>query len=150
MKIIELDLNNLPKYLEITEDCTIKGRFLLKKDQILVSKIHFVHKLPNLKSNIDIKAIVLDSAKFDMECDLTIEKGATLTDTYLKLDCLIMGDSANARAVPSLEILESEVKGGHGATVGYIDQNQIFYLESKGIDRNMAEKLLMHAFLFGD
>ena len=69
------------------------------------------------------------------------------TDTYLKIDCLVVSDKAFARAIPSLEINESEVKGGHGATIGYLDPAQIYYLKSHGISSEDSERLLIDAFL---
>jgi len=147
MKIIEIDFSKQEQIIEVTEDSQIEGRFVGNKDDSLNSKITFLHKLPGLKSRINIKAVVFDTAKFDFEGLLKIEKGAAGTDTYLKIDCLVVGDSAFARAIPSLEINESEVKGGHGATIGYLDPAQMYYLKSHGLNVKSSEEILIDAFL---
>ncbi len=147
MKEIELELKNGEEVIEILEDSHITAKFIGRNFDELKTKISIIHKKSNLKSRINIKAVVFDNSKFDMEGLLKIEKGATGTDTYLKIDCLVMSNNAFARAIPSLEIKESEVKGGHGATIGYLDPVELYYLASHGIDQTQAEKVLVDAFL---
>lgn len=146
MKKIIIDLENL-KEIEINEDCEINGIFIGRNNDSLKSKISIIHKKPDCKSRINIKSVLFNNSKFDFEGILKIEKGAVRTDTYLKINCLIIGENAFAKAVPSLEINESDVKGGHGATIGYIDNEQLFYLMSKGITYQKAEKILIRSFL---
>ena len=147
MKKVILDFKKEFKEIVINEDSEILGLFIGKDSDAKTVKLKVVHKKPNLKSNVLIKAVLWDNSRFDFEGDLIIEKGARNTDTYLKANVLIMSDFASARAVPSLEIKEDEVKGGHGATVGQVDEEQLFYLESRGISRNEAENLLVEGFI---
>ena len=147
MKTIEIDFTIPNQIIEITEDSNIFGSYVGKDNSQVTAKITFLHKVPGVYSRINIKAVVFDESKFDFEGLLKIEKGAAGTDTYLKIDCLVVSDKAMARAIPSLEINESEVKGGHGATIGYLDPNQIYYLKSHGISSTDAEQMLIEAFL---
>jgi Fe-S cluster assembly protein SufD len=147
MKEIELDLTQPEIVLDITEDTVAKGLFIGRGDDSLTSKITITHSKPHLQSRITIKSVVFDNAKVDLEGMLVINKGAIETDTYLKLDCLVIGENASARAVPSLEIYEDNVAGGHGATIGYVDPEMISYLQSKGINAQGAEDLLVEAFI---
>ncbi len=147
MKQIIIDLSTVPSELFIEEDTEIFATFDGNGEDNLKTKVNFVHAKPNLTSRILIKAVLKDSARFDFEGVLKILKGASNTDTYLKIDCLIVSNKAYARAIPSLEITENEVKGGHGATIGYIDQDQMYYLMSKGLSRESAEKEIVNAFL---
>ncbi len=110
-------------------------------------RLNFEHSKPNTTANISIKTVLYDSAKFDVEAKLIINKGAYGTDSFLKIDCLLIGDKARARAVPSLEIEEDDVKAGHGATVGRLDELQIYYMTSRGINPSLAESELVKAFL---
>lgn len=146
MKIIEIDFTQPNQVIEITEDSQIIGNFIGKNNQSVKTKITFLHKKPGLYSRVNIKAVVFDASRFDFEGLLKIEKGAVSTDTYLKIDCLVIGQSASARAIPSLEINESEVKGGHGATIGYLDPTQIYYLKSRGLSSATTEEILIDAF----
>lgn len=93
-----------------------------------------------------VKAILFDKAQFHFTGNLEINTGARDTDTYLRVDVLMLSPRARATAVPALEIKETSVKGGHGATVGKLDPNQMFYLQSKGLSLPQAENLLAHGF----
>ncbi len=147
MKTIEIDFTVPEQIIEVVEDSNIVGKYIGRGDSELTTKIVILHKNSYITSRINIKAVVFDKAKFDFEGLLRIEKGAVGTDTYLKIDCLVMNENASARAIPSLEIMESEVKGGHGATIGYLDPQQIYYLKSHGLSPLETENLLVNAFL---
>ena len=147
MKKIDIDLVTAPLNVYIEEDSEIFAIFDGSNEDSMKTKVNFIHAKPNLTSRILIKAVLKDSARFDFEGVLQILKGATNTDTYLKIDCLIVSDKAYARAIPSLEITENEVKGEHGATIGYIDPDQMYYLMSKGLNRETAESEIVAAFL---
>jgi len=146
MKQIILDLSH-DNTIEITEDTELLGLFIGKNDEKLVSRLDVIHNKPNLKSLTLIKAVVYDNSRFDLEGKLIIRKGAKFTDAYLKIDVLLMDEDATARAVPSLEITEDDVKGGHGATIGQLDAEQLFYLSSRGLSRKAAEKTLVEGFI---
>ncbi len=147
MNQVILDLKKELNEIEIESDSEISAIYVARGDEIVKTKLRIIHKKPNLKSRVRIKAVVFDKAKFDLEGLLRIEKGAVGSDTYLKIDCLVMSETASARAVPSLEILESEVKGGHGATIGYIDPMHIYYIKSHGLTVKESEKILVDAFI---
>lgn len=142
-----IDWQNSPDVVELTEDTEVLGLFVGHEADLVKRKLVFTHRNPNLNTRISIKAVVFDESKFDLEAMVRIPDGAGNTDTYLKIDCLIMSDKAQARAVPSLEIQEDEVKGGHGATVGMVDQSQLHYIMSRGFPREAAETMLVEAFI---
>ena len=142
-----IELKSEEYNIEITQDTEVDAIFVGRRNDFVKSKLNIIHKLPNLTSRINIKAVVFDKSRFDFEGILKIDKGAVGTDTYLKINCLVIGEYAYARAVPSLEIKESEVKGGHGATIGYIDPEQIYYLKSHGLNEYETEKLIVDAFI---
>ncbi len=147
MKKQSIELKNENTDIEIVEDTQLNAIFVGRNEDILKSRINIIHKKPHLTSRINIKAVVFDNAHFDLEGVLRIEKGAVGTDTYLKIDCLVMSESAYTRAIPSLEINESEVKGGHGATIGYLDPEQLYYLKSHGLSEKDSERVIVEAFI---
>lgn len=147
MKQIILDLTKEYQAIEISEDTEVIGLFVGKSDRKLVSSLDIIHKKPNLTSLTKIKAVVFDKSRFDMTGNLIIETGARNTDAYLRIDVLLMDKTASARAVPSLEITEDSVKGGHGATVGQVDQEQLFYLQARGLNKKEAENTLVDGFI---
>lgn len=147
MKQIILDLTKPDQSIEVTENSELIGLFVGKGTDKLESLLKVVHSKPHLNSLTSIKAVIYDKAYFDMEGMLVINTGAADTDAYLRIDVLLMSEKAGARAVPSLEITEDSVKGGHGATVGQIDREQLFYLTSRGIPAKDAEALLVEGFV---
>jgi len=147
MKKIVLDLTKPKQEILITEDSEIYGVFMGHGQEKLTTEITIRHKKPNLKSLTIVKAVVFDKSVFDITGNLVIDKGAKFTDAYLKLEALMMSNESMARVVPSLEITENDVKGGHGATVGQVDQEQLFYLQSRGLSKSEAEELLVEGFL---
>jgi Fe-S cluster assembly protein SufD len=147
LKIIKVDLTIKEQTIEVCEDSEIVGIFVGKGDSKISTILNVVHKQPNLRSLTTIKAVVFDNSTFDMTGNLVILKGAKNTDAYLRLDALMMSPTAKARVVPGLEITENDVKGGHGATVGRVNQEQLFYLISRGISKKNAEELLVEGFL---
>lgn len=147
MKTKVIDLTIPDQIIEITEDTELLGLFIGRNDDLLSNKISVVHNSPNLQSLTRIKAVVYDKSRFDLEGLLIINKGAENTDAYLRIDVLIIGTKASARAIPSLEITEESVKGGHGATVGNIDEEHLYYLQSRGLSASMAQKMLVEGFI---
>lgn len=147
MKIIKFDLTVPEQVIEIKEDSLLIAKYVGRQEDTIKSKITFLHTRPGINSRINIKSVLFDKARFDFEGILKINKGAIGTDTYLKIDCLVIGENAFARAIPSLEINESEVKGGHGATIGYLDPSQLYYLTSRGLTSKSSEEILIEAFL---
>ncbi|GIW58782.1 MAG: hypothetical protein KatS3mg086_067 [Candidatus Dojkabacteria bacterium] len=132
---------------EINEDSDIVSRLKLSGTDSIKANLKFIHNKPYTKSRINIKAVLFDEARLDIEGMLVINSNANQTDTYLKMDCLIMSKNAYARLVPGLEIKASEVKGGHGATIGYIDLELLNYLQSRGLNQKTCENLIVDAFL---
>jgi Fe-S cluster assembly protein SufD len=146
MKPIWLDLKK--ELVEIKENNSqYVYLYVGKEGDSLESHINFLHQNPNITSNILIKAILFDNAKFNVFANLIIQTGATEVDSYLKIDVLLMSERASATAIPSLEITEASVKGGHGATIGPVDEEQLFYLQSRGLKREEAETVLAEGFV---
>lgn len=133
--------------ISIDEDVDLRATFIGKEQDSLKSKITFTHSHPHITSRISIKAVLYDESDFNLEAKLVIEKDAVDTDTYLKIKALLIDPHASARAVPSLEIKTDNVKGGHGATIGQIDQEQIYYLMSRGLSESESKDLIIKAFL---
>jgi Fe-S cluster assembly protein SufD len=79
---------------------------------------------------------------------IKIEPSAQQTNSYLKSENLILNPTARADAIPSLEIDANDVRASHGATIGKIDEEYIFYLMSRGIPRNTAVRMVVEGFFY--
>src|SRR6478735_7154783 len=109
------------------------------------------HDAPNCRSNVLYKnALRGESARTVWIGDVRIRPSATGTDTYEMNRNLLLSDGARADSVPNLEIETGEIAGaGHASTTGRFDDEQLFYLRSRGIDEAEARRLVVRGF-FGE
>ena len=116
-----------------------KGTFNLRTE--------VVHDAPNTFSRTLIKGVLDGDAVADYEGLVTINKGAKNADADLNEHAILLSSTARANAIPRLEVAENEVKAGHGATVGKISEEEIFYLSTRGLSKDEAKKLIVRGFL---
>jgi len=147
MKKIKVNIMSLLTDIILDENTILNIFYVGKDDELIEKTINISHKTPNIISRIKVRTVLYDTSKINLNIILRIPKGAVNTDTFLDIKTLLVSENASATIIPSLEIQENEVKGGHGAVVGYLDMNQIYYLLSKGLNYETAEKLLIKAFL---
>ncbi|MBI2611548.1 SufD family Fe-S cluster assembly protein [Candidatus Gottesmanbacteria bacterium] len=98
-------------------------------------------------SDLLIKSVLFDEARLAYEGLIKIEKDAQKSNAYQKNQNLLIGKSAWADSRPKLEILANDVRCTHGATIGKINEEEIFYLATRGLERKLAEKLIIKGFL---
>ena len=125
----------------------LKGSVVLKNNEEFNLSTKTIHKVGNNKVRVHIKAVLDDQAKLNYEGLINIEKGADFADSYLQQDNLLMSDNVVCNSTPQLQIKANEVKASHGVTMGSFDQNQLFYLKSRGLSEKEAKKLLVEGFL---
>ena len=77
---------------------------------------------------------------------IKVAKYALKTDGQMTNNNLLLGRLAEVDTKPQLEIYADDVKCGHGATIGRIDEEQMFYLRSRGVDKDAAQLMIIHAF----
>lgn len=104
------------------------------------------HIVPQTKAHYFVRAAMFDDSLVDYKGNIIIEKEAQLTDTYLAHHTLLLSDRARARTIPALEIEADDVKAGHAATIGKVDEELMFYLQSRGIATKEAEQMLISGF----
>ncbi len=104
------------------------------------------HLAPNTTSDLLFKGALLDSSRSVWQGMIYVAPEAQKTDGYQANRNLILSKNAHADLLPGLEILADDVRCTHGATVGKIDQDEVFYLLSRGIPRKEAERLIVEGF----
>jgi Fe-S cluster assembly protein SufD len=129
------------------EDLKVVVVFVATGDQRFEINLTALHTKPMTGSDLLIKGVVFDQAAVTFRGLIDIRKGAKQSKAFLQADALLLGDKAKADLIPSLTIKENEVQAGHGATVGRIDDEQLFYLMSRGLPREKAVELLVRGFL---
>ncbi len=106
-----------------------------------------VHSEPHTDSDMDNKGIVKDRAKSVYRGLVKVKEKAHDSNGYQKEDTLILSDYAEADAVPNLEIENNDVRCSHGATIGQVDKEKLFYMQTRGLSRKEAEREIVKGFL---
>ncbi len=124
----------------------IFGVFLVDREQHVDNQVFVDHKVPNCYSNELFKGILDEQASGVFNGHILVRRDAQKTNAYQNNKNLLLTDDAKMHAKPFLEIYADDVKCSHGATVGQLDTDAMFYLNSRGIDADKARILLMYAF----
>jgi Fe-S cluster assembly protein SufD len=101
---------------------------------------------PNCYSNELYKGILNDEATGVFNGKIFVRPDAQKTNAYQSNKNILLSDNASVNSKPQLEIFADDVKCSHGCTVGQLDEEALFYLQSRGISENTARSLLVHAF----
>lgn len=104
------------------------------------------HQAPNTRSDLLYKGGLKDRSRIVWKGMIRVEKDAQKTDAYQKNDNLILSDDARADSIPGLEIEANDVRCTHGATAGRVDEDMIFYAQSRGVARETAIRLIVEGF----
>lgn len=122
------------------------GVMALDKSQIINYKINIEHLAPNCSSNVLFKGVVDGKAIGDFACKVLVHPSAYKTETHVTNKNLLLSHLATMNTEPSMEIYTDDVNCTHGATVGQLDQEAIFYMRCRGIVYTQAVELLTAAF----
>ncbi len=105
------------------------------------------HEAPQTTSDIQFRGALKGASKSFFSGLVSIVKSAQQSDAYQGAKHLLLSKDARADAIPNLEILADDVKCSHGAAVGPVDEDQKYYLETRGISPADAEKMIVQGFL---
>jgi len=122
------------------------GVFLGNKNQQFDISASSFHKGNNSTSDMYTKGVLFGRAKAVYRGNIDIAKQAYNCNGYQKEEVLLLSENAVADAIPNLEIRNNEVKCSHGASIGRIDDEHLFYLQSRGISKDEATKMIVEGF----
>jgi Fe-S cluster assembly protein SufD len=126
--------------------CVLNGIYLCRERQHVDNHTSIEHCAPHCSSQEDFHGIVLDRARAVFNGRVHIHPGAQHSEARLDNRNLLLSADAEVDTKPELEIYADDVKCAHGATVGDLDADAMFYLTSRGIDPTTARSLLVHGF----
>lgn len=124
-----------------------KGIVDARKPGEYVLELVMTHSSEDTFGRIKIKGVVENGARIKVRGLVRIEKEAQNTDSFLSMAFLLLDKKSSATAEPELEILADRVKASHSASVGKIDEEQLFYLRSRGINEKEAKNVIIKGFL---
>ena len=134
-------------YLEESgANAEIVGVYFAENEQKFCFDTLQKHIAPHCNSNLHFKGVLTDNAQTSFEGLIRVHKGAQKTDAYQKNQNILLSNGARADSLPELEIEADDVRCTHGATVGPIRQEDLFYLMSRGLSRKEATRLLTLGF----
>ncbi len=125
----------------------INGSWMLSKEQEAHTHVHIQHDEPNCQSMQLFKGVVQDKSRSSFEGKIYVHKKAQKTQAYQLNNNLVLGPEAQAFSKPNLEIFADDVKASHGATSGQLDRDSLFYLQTRGLPKHVAESCLIEGFL---
>lgn len=144
-KILRNDTNVIMDGQEVTAN--LYGVIVAKDKELYDNHTLIDHALPNCYSNEVYKSVLNDQAKNVFNGKIIVRKDAQKTNAYQQNKNLLISNDAVVNAKPQLEIFADDVKCTHGATVGQLDKEGLFYLLSRGISKKLATQIMIHAFV---
>jgi Fe-S cluster assembly protein SufD len=110
--------------------------------------IHTVqhHRFPHTRSDLLIKSVLSGDAQITYDGLIKIDKNAQQSNAYQRHENLLLSDNVHVDTKPELEILANDVRCTHGATIGKMDEEVVFYMQSRGIPRTEVEKIYIDGF----
>ena len=140
-----VDLN--ARLLGPGSDSNMLGLYFGDGDQHFDHNTSQDHIAPAARSDLLYKGALDGASRAVFRGVIRVAKGAQQTDAYQTNRNLILSDDARADSLPNLEINADDVKCSHGASVGQLDEEALFYLMSRGLSRGQAERLVVVGFL---
>ena len=127
-------------------ECTLNGLYVGRQQQLVDHHTAIFHNKPNCNSHEFYHGILDDHSQGVFNGKIFVRPEAQKTDAKQTNRNLLLSNDATIDAKPQLEIFADDVKCTHGATVGQLDPESIFYLRARGISLETARKMLLHAF----
>ena len=124
----------------------VNGLYLVDKNQHVDNQIYIDHASPDCASRETFKGIIDDYARAVFNGHVMVRKDSQRTNAFQSNKNILLTDKATVNTKPFLEIYADDVKCSHGATVGQLDAEAMFYLRSRGIGEDNARMLLLYAF----
>jgi Fe-S cluster assembly protein SufD len=124
----------------------LRAAFIGRDDQMLDFRTLQDHLAPRTTSDLLFMGAVADTAHSVYSGLIRVRRGAVRSDAMQTNHNLVLDEGAHADSVPNLDIEENDVRCSHGSTVGPVDEDQRYYLESRGVEPSVAERLIVAGF----
>ncbi|MBI5415840.1 MAG: SufD family Fe-S cluster assembly protein, partial [Candidatus Omnitrophica bacterium] len=140
--------NNLDVVLEGEgAGAVLNGLYSVYREQLVDNHTSVDHRVPNATSNQLYKGVLNDAARAVFNGKIFVRPAAQKTNSYQLNKNLLLGKDCRVDTKPQLEIFADDVKCTHGATIGQLDEDELFYLQARGISRKEAVRILTQGFV---
>jgi len=127
-------------------ECTLNGLFILEDNQLFDAHTMIDHAKPHCNSHEHYKGILDDKSFGVFNGKVMVRENAQKTNAFQENNNILLSDQAIVNTKPQLEIFADDVKCSHGATIGQLNDEAMFYLKARGIGDEAAKAMLIHAF----
>ena len=127
-------------------DMAFRGLFFCERDEHLDTFAVDLHETGPSGGDVHWRGAATGSSRASFEGLIQIDPGAQRTHTYLQIHTMMLSPKARLDAIPSVLVSADDVSASHGGTVGELDESSIFYMQSRGLDRASAVKVLVEGF----
>ncbi|MBQ9410268.1 MAG: SufD family Fe-S cluster assembly protein [Bacteroidales bacterium] len=128
-------------------ELSLKALYLCKADEKVNFRILVHHRAPGCRSTQLVKGIAGGNSNVTFNGTIVVAPDAQKTEAFQENHNILFSESAKVETRPQLEIYADDVKCSHGATVGRLNEDELFYMRSRGIPKAQAETLQMLSFL---
>ena len=125
----------------------VNGAYMATGSQHIDNTTFIEHAAPGSRSREVYKGVLAGASRGVFQGKILVQPIAQKTDGYQMNRAMLLSDKAEINAKPELEIYADDVRCSHGATVGELDEEQLFYLRARGLDRAAARRLLVAAYI---
>ena len=122
------------------------GIYFADGDQFFDHHTWQLHESPYATSDLEFKGALKGNARSVYSGLIKVEEGAQKTDAYQQNRNLVLSRTARADSIPNLEIAANDVRCTHGATISQVEEEHLFYLQTRGVPRSEAQKLIVEGF----
>lgn len=145
----DLVRNNLVLHLNDADlESHLYGLYLTAGQQLVDNHTEVHHKKPHGESNQLYKGVLLDQSKAVFNGKIFVYEDAQKTNAFQQSNNILFSEKATVNAKPQLEIFADDVKCSHGTTVGQLNKEALFYLQSRGISEQTAKNMMVTAFAY--
>lgn len=127
-------------------EASLSGVWMLSGNHEAHVNILMEHQAPHCRSMQLFKSVLNDASRSSFEGKILVQQAAQKTEAFQLNNNLLLSDQAKADSKPNLEIFADDVKASHGATVGQLDHEQLFYLKTRGYSEQAAKNILVYGF----
>lgn len=127
-------------------EASLNGVWMLSGSHEAHANILMEHQAPHCRSMQLFKSVLSDNSHSSFEGKIYVHSPAQKTEAFQLNNNLLLSDKARADSKPNLEIFADDVKASHGATVGQLDEEQLFYLKTRGFSEEAAKNILVYGF----
>jgi Fe-S cluster assembly protein SufD len=124
----------------------VNGLYLLEGSQLVDNYTLLEHAEPHCPSHELYKGILGDKSRAIFRGKILVHQKAQKTDAYQQNENILLSDNARVNTKPQLEIYADDVKCSHGAIIGQLNKEALFYLQARGISQTEARNILLKAF----